>query len=201
MYLVYVGKECIFKCTLFKSHLDAFLYPQVHVYILASLHLISSGSCVLAFILASSHPHTFGLMCACWHPHIRASSYSKVHVCLFASRHLQILMSWCSCMLACIRASSHPHILRFLYIWLYPHMLLSYSQFVFVYLYPRILTSCPLLSVGSTEYHRFSGDFRRMGVGWFVQVYSVKYDKKSVDANCECSLTLGSYQVNIQWYD
>ena len=181
-----------------------FLYPQVHVYTLASLHpciFISSGSCVLAFILASSHPHTFGLMCACWHPHIHAPSYSKVHVCLFASQHLQILISWCSCMLVCILASSHPHILRFLYIWLYPHMLLSYSQFVCVYLHPHILTSRPLLSVGSSEYHRFSGDFRRIGVGLFAQVYSLKYDKKSVDANCECSLTLGSYQVNIQWYD
>ena len=47
-------------------------------------------------------------------------------------------------MLACILASSHPHILRFLCIWLYPHILTSLGhipRFVRVCLYPRILTS------------------------------------------------------------
>ena len=57
------------------------------------------------------------------------------------------------------------------------------------------LTDCALLSAGLSEHHRFSG----MEVGWFARVYSLKNDKKS--ANCECSLTLGNYQLNIQWYD
>ena len=47
-------------------------------------------------------------------------------------------------MLVCILAFSHPHILRFLCIWLYPHVLTSLChipRFVCICLYPRILTS------------------------------------------------------------
>ena len=105
--------------------------------------IISWGSCVLACILASSHPHTFGFMCAFRHPHILASSYSKVLVCLLASSRPHVLTSWGSCVLACILAFLDPHRLRFLCIWLYPRILKSschVPRFVCVCLYPHILT-------------------------------------------------------------
>ena len=106
--------------------------------------LISSGSCVLACIFASSHTDTFGFMGAYWHPHILASSYSKVHMCLLEFWYPHIIISWGSCVFAWILASSHPHVLRFLCIWLYLHILTSlfhFPRFVYVCLYSRILTS------------------------------------------------------------
>ena len=89
--------------------------------------LISSGSCVPACIFTSSHPHTFGFMCACWHPRIltpyilrfmRAclhpciltSSYTQVPVYLVVSSHPHILRSY-SQVCACLLVPSHPHIL------------------------------------------------------------------------------------------
>ena len=120
MYLVYVGKECIFRCTFFKSHLHAFLYPQVHVYILASLdpHILrfmctcmyipiftSSGSCVLVDIHISLHPHILRFMFACWCPGILTSLYPHVHLYLLASLHPYIVIYSSSCVLACILTS------------------------------------------------------------------------------------------------
>ena len=111
--LILLG-SCALACILASSHpyilmfVCTCLYPriftsscaQVHVPSLASLHLISSGSCVLACNL---YPHILlplGLcaLCACWYPRILTSSYLQVHV-------IQVLVG--------ILASSHPHILRF----------------------------------------------------------------------------------------
>ena len=104
--------------------------------------LISSGSCVLACIFASSQTDTFGYMGAYWHPQILASSYSKVHMCLLEFWYPHIIISWGSCVFAWILASSHPHILRFLCIWLYLHILTSlfhFPRFMYLCLYSRIL--------------------------------------------------------------
>ena len=105
MYLVYVGKECIFKCTLFKSHLHAFLYPQVHVYLLLFLHphiLIPLDWCVLVDIRTSVHHHILRFMCACLHPGIFKSLCHDVHACLHASVHPHILIYSDSCIFGCI---------------------------------------------------------------------------------------------------
>ena len=126
--------------------------------------LISSGSCVLACIFASSHPHTFGFMCACshlhilashtlrficasWHPCILTSLYPEVHLCLLASVHPHILIYSGARAFGCILISSHPHILMSysqvcvcLLVSSHPHI--SYPQVhacLLVSLHPHIL--------------------------------------------------------------
>ena len=93
---------------------------------------------------------------------------------LFISSHLHILISLCSCVLACILASLHPHIFRFICPCLHPWILISSGscvlacilasshtyipRFICVSLYPHIFmcaclypcirtSSCPQVHV------------------------------------------------------
>ena len=91
----------------------------------------------LLYILESSHPHVLRFLCTCLYP--------------------RILISSCSCVLACILASLHPHVFRFICLCLHPCILLSSGscvlvcilasshphilRFICVSLYPRILAS------------------------------------------------------------
>ena len=108
----------------------------------------------LVYILASSHPHIFRFLCTCLYP--------------------RILISLCSCVLACILASLHPHIFRFICPCLHPWILISSGscvlacilafshtyipKFICVSLYPHIFmcaclypcirtSSCPQVHV------------------------------------------------------
>ena len=108
----------MFVCTCF---ILASLYPYIFRFICPCLHpciLISSGSCVLACIFASSHPqvnyvlacilassytHILRIMCACWCPRILTSSYPQVNVFsirmnnrILASSILLVLSTWAS---------------------------------------------------------------------------------------------------------
>ena len=66
-----VGIFCKFK-DVTHGFVCAYLYPCI---------LTSSGSCVFACIIASSHPYTLSFMCTCWYPHILVSSA----LCVLAS--------------------------------------------------------------------------------------------------------------------
>ena len=124
--------------------------------------LISSGSCVLACIFASSQTDTFGFMGAYWHPQILASSYSKVHMCLLEFWYPHIIISWGSCvfgciftsshpyfiflglcMFACILAPSHPHTLRFIRDYWYACFLISSDSCVFPLILPSFHPHIP----------------------------------------------------------
>ena len=61
-------------------------------------------------------------LCISSHP---PSSHSQVSVPLLVSLHPRILISLCSCILACIVTSLHPHILRCMRPHLYPCILIS----------------------------------------------------------------------------
>ena len=105
---------------------------------------ISLGSCALACILTSLHPGISILIfvCTCLNPLIPTCSYPQVHTPLLASC---ILVSSGLCALACILASSHPHILKFISGSFYTHILAtSYPQIhgcLFVSLHHHILIS------------------------------------------------------------
>ena len=113
-------------------------YPQI---------LISLGSCALACILASSHPHflMFVLMFVCLslHPHILMDSgiltflYLQVHM---PHLHPCILISSDSCVLPCILTSSHPQGHVCLLVFLHPHILVSSGLYVLAS-YAHILKS------------------------------------------------------------
>ena len=87
------------------AYIPPSLYPQVRVCLFVSLHphilrficislypciLIYSSSCVLAYILGSSHltSSILRFMRTCWYPHILTSPYPQVCVCLLVCSHL-----------------------------------------------------------------------------------------------------------------
>ena len=82
--------------------------------------VISLGSCALASILASLHPHVRVYSLVSSHPYILISSGSCARTCIPASSYTQIRMcllltSYALCVLAGTLAFSHPHILTFMY--------------------------------------------------------------------------------------
>ena len=120
----------IFVCTCLYPRIPTCSYPQVHTPLLASCILVSSGSCALACILASSHPHILKFISVSFYTHILASSYPQIRGCLLVSLHHHILISSGSCVLAGILPSSHSHILRLMCACWYPRIATSsYPQF------------------------------------------------------------------------
>ena len=114
--------------------------------------VISLGSCALASILASLHPHVRVYSLVSSHPYILISSGSCARTCIPASSYTQIRMcllltSYVLFVLAGTLAFSHPHILTFMYSGC---LLVSSHHDILISLrsctpvacwYPRILTS------------------------------------------------------------
>ena len=123
---IYVSYTCSIACILASS------YPQFHVHVLVSLH---------SYILIFLGSYTLG---TCWYPRILTSSYPQVYVCLFVtlypSSYLQVHVL---CVLVGILASSHPHILKFMY----PGCLLvSLHRHILISSYPQV--HVPLVLIG-----------------------------------------------------
>ena len=137
---------CVLACILtsLHPHIFRFLCPCLHPCI-----LISPGSCVLAYILASSLPiYSSSYVLAC----ILASSYPQVNVCLLVSLHPHILRFMCACLYPRILISSGccalvgiltsflPHIFRFIYSCLHPYILrfLCACLYILASSYPQV---------------------------------------------------------------
>ena len=111
------------------------------------------------------HPHILMFVCTCLHPYNLTSSYLQVHMCELLSSHLCILISSALRVLACILASWHPHILRFMCACLCPGIFGSSYPQVYVcllvslhpdnlissgsYVLASLLASLHLISTGS----------------------------------------------------
>ena len=160
---IYITKTVVIYTLniLIYSHLHAFLYHQVPVYLLALLHpcscvlvgilaswhpeiLISSVSCVLVFILASAYPHVLRFPCIWLYPRILTSScriprfvfaflYPCTHKSSYPQGHVCLLVSlYPHILLSFILASCHLGILRFVRACLYIHIFISSGPLVHV---------------------------------------------------------------------
>ena len=127
---------------------------------------------MLVDIRTSMHPHILRFMCACLHPSIFKSLYPDVHACLCASLHPHILIYSDSCIFGCI--------------------LTCFCHIPSLFVFTCILTSSHLDLFFLWDHQIIIGFL--VILGEWVLVYLLSFTR----SNIECSLTLGSYQVNIQ---
>ena len=101
---IYITKTVVIYTLniLIYSHLHAFLYHQVPVYLLALLH---------PGILKSLYPQFHACLLSSLHQHIPMYSGSRVFGCILASSHPHVV-SLGLCLLSCILAPINLHILR-----------------------------------------------------------------------------------------
>ena len=86
--------------------LDMFdLFTSSYPYILICL-----GTCALACIPASSHPHILMFVCTWLYLRILKSSYLQVRMPLLTSPHPHIHRFVCACLYSCILTSLYPHV-------------------------------------------------------------------------------------------
>ena len=97
------------------------LFVFSHSYI-----FISSGSCALACILASSHQHILVFVCTCLYSRIVTSSYPQIHVPLLASMHPDIIRFMCACLYPSRLTSPYCQVRKFQLVSSHPSS--SYSQ-------------------------------------------------------------------------
>ena len=103
------------------------------------------------------------------------SLYPQVPVHLLVSLRTRILISLCSCVLACILATLHPHILRFMCPHLHPCILISSGSCVLSYnlvsSHPFIirLMYCVLVGILASSHPYILGSCNP-GASWYTRI-------------------------------